>query len=224
MALTTMEQAWGLIGQWWMFSMLVYMGMTFLCWNYKWYRHLREHTPLPEMRALFMAKAVMVAANSWSVWRLWRCENWDTDLAPLLIYILMIIALHGYVPALMAIKSLWLCVALSLVACGLAIAYTTLAFIEADTYAGIIGVFNIVWALFNLGYTLYLNPLREEEILNVYYGRVSAPKNSDDESMSASIISDSDEDDSAPLPPLVEAGAIPIRQGGGVRATMRMGL
>lgn len=170
MSFSTMEHAFGLVGQWWLVSMLVFVSATFLCWNHKWYRYLRDHTPMPEMRLLFVIVTVMVTANSWSVWRLWRCENWDADFAPLLIYLLMIVALHAYVPSLMAIKSLWLCVAVSLVACGLAIAYATLAFIEADVYAGIVGVFDIVWALFHLGYTLYLNPLREEHLLNKYHG------------------------------------------------------
>lgn len=176
MAFTTMEHAYALVGQWWLVSMLVFVSTTFLCWNHKWYRHLRDHSPMPEMRMLFIVVTVMVTANSWSVWRLWRCEDWDTDVAPLIVYILMIIALHGYVPALMVLKSLWLCAALSLIACGLAIAYTTLAFIEADTYAGIIGVFNIVWGLLNLGYTMYLNPMREESVLNKYYGRPDVSK------------------------------------------------
>lgn len=219
MVFSTMEHAFGLIGQWWLVSMLVF-STTFLCWNYKWYRYLRDHTPMPEMRLLFVVITIMVTANSWSVWRLWRCENWDTDLAPLLVYLLMIVALHAYVPALMAVKSLWLCAAVSLVACGLAIAYAVLAFIEADVYAGIVGVFDIVWALMQLGYTLYLNPLREEHVFNKYHGRpdASGAKNatSDDD-----LIDDVDKH--FVPPPLVDAGAFSSGiSAGGIRGSLKL--
>lgn len=202
MSFTTMEHAFGLVGQWWLVSMVVFVSMTFLCWNYKWYAFLREHSPMPEMRALFIIMTIMVTANSWSVWRLWRCENWDADLAPLLIYLFMIVAIHAYVPALMAVKSLWLCAFVSLVACGLAIAYSTLAFIEADTYAGIIGVFDIVWALVYLGYTLFLNPMREEHLLNKYHGHPDAPKQHDEEDQYSPV-----EDE--PTSQLINMDAIP---------------
>lgn len=215
MTFTTMEHAWGLVGQWWSVSMLVFVSMTFLCWNYKWYRFLREHTFMPEMRALFMAITVMVTANSWSAWRLWRCENWDTDLAPLLVYIFMIISLHAYVPALMAIKSLWLCTAVSLVACGLAIAYTALAFVEADIYAGIVGVFDIVWALLQLFFTLYLNPLHEKRVLNKYYGRPNTPSRKNRQrgvevsvAVHTSARYSSSEDDHMEPAPLVDEGEL----------------
>lgn len=170
MVFSTMEHAWGLVGQWWMLSLLIFATMTFMCWDYKWYAFLRDTSPAPPMRGLFIVMTVMITANSWSVWRLWRCENWDADAAPLIIYILLIVAIHAYVPALMALKSLWLCMATALISCGLAIAYTVLAFVEADTYAGIVGVFDIVHGLLQLIFTLYLNPLREEYILNKYRG------------------------------------------------------
>lgn len=176
MSFTTMEHAYGLVGQWWFMSMMVFVSTTFFCWDYNWYRFLRKHTPMPEMRVLFIAMTIMVTANSWSVWRLWRCENWDADLAPLLIYLLMLAALHGYVTILMTLKSLWLCLLVSLTACGLAIAYTVLGFIEADTYAGIVGVFDIVYSLFLLGYTLYLNPLKEEILMSKYEKRPVPPQ------------------------------------------------
>lgn len=166
---TTMEHAHGLF-QWTFVTLTILVSTTFLCWNYKWYAFLRKRTPMPEMRMLFIVLMVMVSANSWSVWRLWRCENWDTDFAPLLVYLLMVTCMYGYVTALMLLKSLWLCLGISLAAMGLAIAYTVLAFIEADTYAGIVGAFNIVHALLLLGYTLYLNPLKEEELLDRYNG------------------------------------------------------
>jgi hypothetical protein len=170
LSFTTIEDAHGLF-QWLSYTLTVFAATTFLCWNYKWYYFLRKHSPMPEMRMLFIVMAVMVTANSWSVWRLWRCEDWDTDFAPLLVYVLLVICLHGFVTALMGIKSLWLCMGISMAACGLAIAYTVLAFIEADTYAGIVGVFDIVYALLLLGYTLYLNPLKEEALLDKYYGK-----------------------------------------------------
>lgn len=166
---TSMEHAYGLM-EWWLVTMTIFVSTTFLCWNYKWYAFLRKKSPMPEMRMLFIVMTIMVTANSWSVWRLWRCENWDTDLAPLLIYLFMVICLHGYVTALMAFKSLWLCLGIAFAAFGLAVAYTILAFIEADTYAGIVGAFDIVYALFLLGYTAYLNPLKEEQLLDRYHG------------------------------------------------------
>ncbi len=223
MTFTTMEQAFGLIGQWWLVSMLAFVAGTFLCWNHKWYRFLRDHTPLPEMRLLFIIITVMVTANSWSVWRLWRCENWDNDFAPLLVYLLMIVALHAYVPALMAVKSLWLCAAVSLVACGLAIAYATLAFVEADVYAGIVGVFDIVWALVHLGYTLYLNPLREEHLLNKYRGRPDSEPAVKHRRVSIHRDEDDDDDDE-PLapPPLIDPGTIPTTAStSGVQTSVR---
>lgn len=164
---TTMEHAHGLM-EWWLVTMTIFVATTFLCWNYKWYAFLRKKTPMPEMRMFFIVMTVLVTANSWSVWRLWRCENWDTDLAPLLVYLLLVICLHGYITSLMALKSLWLCLGISAAACGLAVGYTVLAFIEADTYSGIVGAFDIVYALLLIGYTLYLNPLKEEELLDRY--------------------------------------------------------
>lgn len=167
--LTTMEHAHGMF-QWLVVTVTVLVATTFLCWNYKWYAFLRKKSPMPEMRMLFVVLMVMAAANSWSAWRLWRCENWDTDFAPLLIYLLMIVCLYGYITVLMTLKSLWLCLGISLAAGGLAVAFTTLAFIEMDTYAGIVGVADIIHALLLLGYTLFLNPLKEEELLDRYHG------------------------------------------------------
>jgi len=170
MAFSTMEHAYSLVGEWALVTMLVFISTTFLSWNYKWYAYLRKYTPMPEMRIVVILLTIMAGANSWGVWRLWRCENWDNGLAPLLVYLLMIAALYGYTPALMVAKSLWLCLIVSIVACGLAIAYTALSFVEADIYTGIIGVFDIVWALLLLGYTFLLNPFNEEKRLNVYRG------------------------------------------------------
>lgn len=135
------------IAFWGAFTICVHIIGVYMVWNKKWYTYLHAKTIAPPEKVLTTALFALALANAYGAWRVWYCNNWDTSTGAtvLAVYFFMHIFHTLFVPSVMLSLSAVLSIVLALIASGLSIAYTVLAFIVAhDTWVGLIGVANII--------------------------------------------------------------------------------
>lgn len=162
------------IGFWVCFTLCVHLVGTYFCWNKRWYAYLHGKTLAPAEKVYNTATMALALANAYGAWRVWFCNDWDTKtgLAVLSVYFFMILAQALFVPSVMLTKSPAFAIVVGIVASGLSIAFTVLAYIQAhDNWVGLIGVADIIMSLAFLIFAIELQ-VRSLDI----YGKYEAEK------------------------------------------------
>ena len=162
------------IGFWVCFTLCIHLVGTYFCWNKRWYAYLHGKTLAPAEKVYTTATMALALANAYGAWRVWFCNDWDTKtgLAVLSVYFFMILAQSLFVPSVMLTKSPAFAIVVGIVASGLSIAFTVLAYIQAhDNWVGLIGVADIIMSLAFLIFAIEIQ-VRSLDI----YGKYEAEK------------------------------------------------
>lgn len=161
------------LGYWIATTLGIFTLFTWLTWDSNKYAFfVSQANFIPEI-VLHGAVYIWMLMSGWSAWRVWYCDNWDVEPAPLAIYMVKIIFIALITPSFMKARRLWVPTSTTLIAIVFAIINLILFAIE-DEWAAVLGVVDLLslcTILVVFLYLIYINPIINEGWLKLGLGQ-----------------------------------------------------